>query len=61
MVKRDALVRENVMNENAVRTAMEWNVLIPRDRVQVTVEGGWVTLAGEVEAQDALRRARLRS
>ena len=35
---------------NAVRTAMDWNVLIPHDRVQVTVEGGWVTLSGTVGA-----------
>jgi osmotically-inducible protein OsmY len=35
---------------SAVRTAMDWNVLIPHDRVQVTVESGWVTLTGEVGA-----------
>ena len=46
----------------AVATALEGNTLIPRDRIRVTVEDGWVTLEGEVdwqfqrrEAEDAIR------
>ncbi|HEU4452426.1 MAG TPA: BON domain-containing protein [Longimicrobium sp.] len=34
--------------EAAVRV-LEWDVWVPRDRVQVTVRGGWVTLEGEVD------------
>lgn len=29
--------------------ALEWNVAIPHDRVQVKVEDGWLTLDGEVD------------
>lgn len=43
-------VRSDSDIANAVRTAMDWNVLIPRDRVHVTVEAGWVTLSGDVGA-----------
>jgi osmotically-inducible protein OsmY len=42
--------------------ALEWNVLVPHDRITVTVEDGWVTLDGEVDwlfqkgaAEDAVR------
>jgi osmotically-inducible protein OsmY len=34
--------------EAAVR-ALKWDVLVPADRIQVTVSKGWVTLKGEVE------------
>ena len=33
----------------AARDALEWNVLVPADRVKVTVSNGWVTLEGEVD------------
>ncbi|WP_431121342.1 BON domain-containing protein [Variovorax paradoxus] len=33
----------------AVEHALAWNVQVPRDAVKPMVEGGWVTLAGEVE------------
>jgi osmotically-inducible protein OsmY len=33
----------------AVRHALEWNVLVPSDRIRSTVEKGWVTLEGDVE------------
>ncbi|HEX6534695.1 MAG TPA: BON domain-containing protein [Gemmatimonadaceae bacterium] len=29
--------------------ALKWNVLVPHDRIKVTVENGWVTLEGDVE------------
>lgn len=32
-----------------VTDILTWNGSIPADRIQVTVEGGWVTLRGEVE------------
>jgi osmotically-inducible protein OsmY len=31
--------------------ALQWNTEVPHDRVKVVVEGGWVTLSGEVEYQ----------
>jgi osmotically-inducible protein OsmY len=34
----------------AVR-ALEWNALLPADRIQLTVSKGWVTLEGQVEWQ----------
>ncbi|GAC1316796.1 MAG: BON domain-containing protein [Collimonas sp.] len=34
---------------HASEFALEWNVLIPKDKVKVMVEGGWVTLSGELE------------
>lgn len=40
----------------AVGHALEWNVQVPRNTVQPMVEGGWVTLTGEVE-WDYQRRA----
>ena len=32
----------------AVMTALHWDLAVPRDRVQVSVAGGWVTLTGRV-------------
>jgi osmotically-inducible protein OsmY len=40
----------------AVERAIEWNVLVPDDKIHPMVEGGWVTLNGEVE-WDYQRRA----
>jgi len=40
----------------AVERALEWNVLVPDDKVHPMVEDGWVTLNGEVE-WDFQRRA----
>jgi osmotically-inducible protein OsmY len=31
--------------------AITWNVSIPRDKVQVKVQGGWITLTGKLEWQ----------
>jgi osmotically-inducible protein OsmY len=33
----------------AVRHALEWDVLVPADHIHSTVSGGWVTLEGDVE------------
>ena len=35
----------------SVVTGLRFNVAVPHDRIQVTVENGWVTLEGEVEWQ----------
>jgi osmotically-inducible protein OsmY len=40
----------------AAADALEWNSLVPSDRVTVRVENGWVTLRGEVD-YDYERRA----
>ena len=46
----------------AVRQALEWDVLVPDERIQSTVSNGWVTLRGTVdyatERQDAERAVR---
>lgn len=46
----------------AVRRALEWNTLVPADRIKVTVSKGFVTLEGEVpwsyQRADAARAAR---
>jgi osmotically-inducible protein OsmY len=34
---------------HALRHALEWNALVPGERIQVTVVDGWVTLQGAVE------------
>ena len=33
----------------AAVNALQWNVLVPHDRIQVVVEDGWITLRGEVD------------
>jgi len=46
----------------AAVNALEWNILVPHDRLKVTVERGWVTLEGEVDyyyqAEEAERSVR---
>lgn len=44
----------------AALAALDWNVTIPKDKVTVKVENGWITLEGELGWQyqkDAVRRA----
>lgn len=33
----------------AVRHTLDWNVLVPADRIHTTVTNGWIVLTGEVE------------
>jgi osmotically-inducible protein OsmY len=40
----------------AVR-ALEWDVFVPTDRVQITIAKGWMTLSGEVEWEFQRRSA----
>lgn len=47
----------------AVRHALEWDVLVPDQRIRSTITNGWITLEGEVDllrerddAESALRR-----
>ena len=35
----------------AVMNALHWDLAVPRDRLQVKVESGWVTLSGHVERE----------
>jgi osmotically-inducible protein OsmY len=46
----------------AAVNALEWNILVPHDRIKLTVEKGWVTLEGEVDyyyqAEEAERSVR---
>jgi osmotically-inducible protein OsmY len=41
----------------AVMTALHWDLAVPRDRVQVRVDRGWVTLAGRVHRDYEKSRA----
>lgn len=47
----DAQIRVAVMNE------LHWDLAVPRDRLQVKVEGGWVTLSGHVKREYSKTRA----
>ena len=44
------LVRTDTDIAQAVRRALEWDTLVPQDRVQSTVSNGWVTLEGTVDS-----------
>jgi hypothetical protein len=41
----------------AVMTALHWDLAVPRDRVQVSVSRGWVTLTGRVMREYEKERA----
>jgi osmotically-inducible protein OsmY len=43
------LVRTDTEVAQAVRRALEWDALVPHDRIQSTVSDGWVTLEGNVD------------
>ncbi|RPH60897.1 MAG: BON domain-containing protein [Acidobacteria bacterium] len=47
----DETVRTDADVAKAILVALGSNISIPADRIQVTVEDGWVTLDGEVEWQ----------
>lgn len=59
----DGFVRSDTELARAVRSALEWDALVPDDQIQSTVSDGWVTLDGEVnngreraDAETAIRR-----
>jgi len=59
----DGFVRSDTELARAVRSALEWDALVPDDQIQSTVSDGWVTLGGEVnywrertDAERAIRR-----
>jgi osmotically-inducible protein OsmY len=43
------LVRTDTEIAQAVRRALEWDALVPHERIQSTVSNGWVTLEGTVD------------
>ncbi len=45
----DALERTDTEIAQAVRRALEWDVLVAAEKIHTTVSGGWVTLEGGVE------------
>lgn len=57
-----SLLRTDSDIAEAVRRALEWDVLVPSERIQSTVSAGWVTLTGAVdylrEREDAERAVR---
>jgi osmotically-inducible protein OsmY len=44
------LLRTDTDIAQAVRRALEWDVLVPHERIQSTVSDGWVTLEGSVDS-----------
>lgn len=57
-----SLTRTDTEIAQAVRHALEWDVLVPDEQIHSTVSEGWVTLEGEVETltqrEDAQRAVR---
>jgi osmotically-inducible protein OsmY len=55
-------IRSDADIAHSARKALEWDVMVPDDRIQTTVTDGWVTLIGEVpswhEREDAERAIR---
>ncbi|AEV98622.1 ornithine aminotransferase [Niastella koreensis] len=41
--------RKDTEIAEAIQNAFKWSVLIPKDKIKVKVENGWVTLEGDVE------------
>src|ERR1700727_331828 len=41
----------------AVMTTLHWDLAVPRDRVQVSVDRGWVTLTGQLVRAYEMSRA----
>jgi len=44
-------VRNDEDIARAVVNALEWNVWVPANRIKVKVDGGWITLEGEVDCK----------
>lgn len=45
----DGFIRSDTEIARAVRSALEWDALVPDERIQSSVSDGWVTLEGEVD------------
>jgi osmotically-inducible protein OsmY len=53
----DSLKRTDTDIAKAAEDALNWDVAVPNDRIEVTVEDGWVTLDGNVDWQYQKRGA----
>lgn len=52
--------RKDTEIAEAIQSAFKWSVLVPKDKIKIKVEDGWVTLEGTVEwefERNAARRA----
>jgi osmotically-inducible protein OsmY len=47
----DSYERTDADIASAAVNSLKWHVFVPRDRVQVSVQGGWITLKGELDWQ----------
>lgn len=45
-----SLARTDTDLAQAARRALEWNVVVPAERIRTTVADGWITLEGEVDS-----------
>jgi len=45
----DAFAQSDADIVRAVRNVLQWDALVPHERIQSTVSGGWVTLEGTVD------------
>lgn len=45
----EAHARDDTTIAQAVRNALEWDALVPDERIHSTVSAGWITLEGEVD------------
>jgi osmotically-inducible protein OsmY len=59
----DRFARTDTEIASAVRNALEWDALVPNEKIQSTVSDGWVTLDGEIDywreredAEQSIRR-----
>lgn len=50
VVADGAHARSDTQIARAVRQALEWDVQVPHERIDSTVDDGWVTLTGDVHA-----------
>jgi len=41
--------RKDIDIAEAIQNAFKWSVLVPKDKIKIKVENGWVTLEGDVE------------
>jgi osmotically-inducible protein OsmY len=43
-----SLMRDDVSIAEAAHNALKWNVIVPDEKIKVSLDGGWITLDGEV-------------
>lgn len=50
-------LRDDVQIASAARHALQWNVVVPDERIKVAVSAGWITLEGDVTFEYQRRAA----